>query len=72
MAKVLEMTFSTELGRSRTIRVIDVKDSITGAEVTACMDNILAKNIFSGSGGELTGKARAQIITTSSSDLTLV
>lgn len=70
--RILEMTFSTELGKSKTIRVYEAKAALTGAEVAACMDNIIAKNIFSGSGGEITGKVKAQVITTTSADLALV
>jgi hypothetical protein len=70
--RILEMTFSTELGKSKTIRVYEAKAALTGAEVAACMDNIIAKNIFSGTGGEITGKVKAQVITTTSADLTLV
>ena len=70
--RILEMTFSTELGKSKPIRVYEAKAALTGAEVAACMDNIIAKNIFSGTGGEITGKVKAQVITTTSADLTLV
>jgi hypothetical protein len=72
MSRVLEMTFSTELGTSKTMRVIDAKESLTGTQVATAMDSIVAKNIFSSTGGELTGKIKAQIVTTTSSDLTLV
>ena len=72
MARVLEMTFSTELGTSKTLRVVDAKDPLTGAEVAACMNNIIAKNIFTSTGGNLTGKVKAQVITTSSNDVSLV
>ncbi len=72
MARVLEMTFSTELGTSKTLRVVDAKDPLTGAEVVACMNNIIAKNIFTSTGGNLTGKVKAQVITTSSNDVALV
>lgn len=72
--RILEMTFSTELGKSKTIRVYNAKAALTGAEVAAAMDNVIAKNIFSGSGGggEITGKVRAQVVTTSTADLSLV
>ena len=70
--RIFEMTFSTELGKSKTIRVYEAKAALSGAEVAACMDNIIAKNIFSGTGGEITGKVKAQVITTTSADLTLV
>jgi len=66
------MDFSTELGRTKTLWIYDAKDPLTGAEVSACMDNIIAKNIFTGSGGDITGKAGAQIVVTTTTDLTLV
>jgi len=72
MARVLEMTFSTELGKSKTLRVIDAKDPMTGAEVAACMNNIIAKNIFTGTGGDFTGKLKAQVIVTNASEVSLV
>lgn len=72
MARVLEMTFNTELGTSKILRVVDVKDPLDGTEVATAMDSIVAANIFSGSGGELTGRIRAQVITTTSTDVALV
>ena len=71
MARVLEMVFNTELGKSKTMRVIDVKDPLSGAEVTAVMDTIITKDIFGGSGGALTGKIRARVVITSTSDVDL-
>lgn len=72
MAKVLEMEFSTELGRTQTIRVYDAREDLTDAEVAAAMDNIVAKNIFTSTGGALTGKLSAQIVTTTTQDVSLV
>ena len=72
MSRVLEMTFNTELGATKTMRVVDAKDSLTGTEVATAMDSIVAANIFSGSGGELTGRIKAQIIVTTSTDVELV
>ena len=72
MAKVLEMTFNTELGLSKTIRVVDAKDPLTDAEVAAAMDSIITKNVFTSSGGEFTSKIKAQVVTTTSSDISLV
>lgn len=69
MARVLEMSFSTELGKTQTIRVNDAKETLTAAEVKAAMDNIVAKNIFSGTGGIITGKISARVTTSSSSEL---
>lgn len=70
--RILEMSFSTVLGGTKTIRVYEAKASLTGAEVAACMDNVIAKNIFSGTGGELTGKVKAQVITTETADISLL
>ena len=70
--RILEMEFSTELGRTKTIRVYEAKETLSGAEVSAVMDNIVAKNIFTGPGGNITGKASAQIVVTTTTDLTLV
>jgi len=71
MARVLEMVFTTELGTSKTIRVADAKEPLSGAEVAAAMGTIIAKNIFKGSGGELTGKIRARVVTTTADDVSL-
>ena len=70
--RTLEMDFNTELGRTQRIRVYDAKDPITGAEVAAAMDSIVAKNIFTSTGGNLTSKLEARVIITDSSDLDLV
>lgn len=72
VTRTLEMDFDTELGRTQTIRVYDAKDSLTGAEVAAAMDNIIAKNIFTTTGGSLTGKIEARLVSTDSSELVLV
>ncbi|NLV20479.1 MAG: DUF2922 domain-containing protein [Syntrophomonadaceae bacterium] len=71
MSRVLEMVFNTELGTSKTIRVVDAKDPLTGAEVSAAMDTIIAKNIFRSNGGELVGKIKAQIVTITSTGVSL-
>lgn len=71
MARVLEMTFSTEMGKTKTIRVVDAKDPLPAVDVAACMDNIIAKNVFSSSSGNLSGKVKAQVITTTTADVAL-
>jgi len=72
VVRILEMDFNTELGRSQSIRVYDAKDPITGAEVAAAMDSIITKNIFTGPGGNLTGKLDARVVVTDTSALSLV
>jgi len=70
--RILEMSFSTELGSTKVLRVYEAKDPLTGAEVAACMDNIVAKNIFTGPGGNITGKVKAQVVTTTTTDVSLI
>ncbi|MCX5780322.1 MAG: DUF2922 domain-containing protein [Firmicutes bacterium] len=72
VVRTLEMDFNTELGRTQRIRVNDAKDPITGAEVAAAMDSIISKNIFTGTGGNLTAKIDARVIVTDSAALDLV
>ncbi|MDD4802088.1 MAG: DUF2922 domain-containing protein [Syntrophomonas sp.] len=69
--RVLEMDFSTELGKTQSIRVYEARTDLTGAEVNLVMENIISKNIFSGTGGQITGKVAARIVSTDSTDLTL-
>ncbi|NLO20726.1 MAG: DUF2922 domain-containing protein [Syntrophomonadaceae bacterium] len=58
------MTFTTELNKKHVIRVADARSDVTALEVATAMDNIISKNIFSGTGGELVEKTSAQLITT--------
>lgn len=67
--RTLEMTFATELDKKQVIRVWDARSDVTSAEVIAAMDNIISKNIFSGTGGELVEKVSAQLITTQTDDI---
>jgi hypothetical protein len=70
--RILEMEFASELGKSQTLRVYDVKSDVTGTQVGTLMDTIIAKNIFSSAGGSLTGKLSARIVNKETSDLTLI
>jgi hypothetical protein len=67
--KTLEMDFATELNRTHRIRIYDVRDDLTAAEISAAMDQIITTNLFNGSGGELTGKVTARIITKETEDI---
>ncbi len=70
--RTLEMTFATELDKKHVIRVVDARSDAIDAEVTAAMDNIIGKNIFSGTGGELVEKVSARLITTQVDDFDIV
>jgi len=60
--QTLQMRFITQAGNRVTISLDNPRDDLTEAEVVAAMDQIIAKNIFTTSGGDLVGKDSAQII----------
>ncbi len=68
----LEMDFNTELGKNQRIRIYDAKEPLTGAEVATAMNDIIAKNIFTGTGGNLTSKVNARLVVTETTELSLV
>ncbi|NLW44815.1 MAG: DUF2922 domain-containing protein [Syntrophomonadaceae bacterium] len=69
MARVLEMRFNNAAGRLVTIKVPDVLDSFSGADASQLMDNILARNIFTSTGGDLVAKDSARIVVTDVTEL---
>ena len=71
MSKTLVMNFLNESGKKTAIRVNNVKEDVTDAEVKAAMDVILAKNIFATIGGDLKVKDSAQIDDKNSTDLSV-
>lgn len=64
MTRRLEMVFTNAAGRRSTISVDNVRDDVTQAEIQAAMDAIVAKNIFTTSGGDITGIESARIVAT--------
>lgn len=71
MSKTLVMNFLNEGGSKTAIRVNNVKDGITEAEVSAAMDVIIAKNIFTSTGGDLKTKDSAELVDKTSTELTV-
>ncbi len=69
MTETLQMIFSNFEGRNTTISVSDPDPELTAAEVEAVMDSIIGGNIFNTSGGDITGKVRAQIVSRSVDEL---
>ncbi len=59
--QTLQMRFVTQAGSRVTISLDNPKDTLTEAEVTTVMDQIIASNIFTASGGDLVSKDSAQI-----------
>ncbi|MBC2579075.1 DUF2922 domain-containing protein [Clostridium sp. DJ247] len=71
MSKTLVMNFLNEEGKKTAIRVNNVKEGITEAEVSAAMDVIIANNIFTSTGGDLKYKDSAEITDKTSTELTV-
>lgn len=69
--RTLEMDFATALNKTQHMRVYDARADVTTAEISAAMDDIIAKNVFSGTGGELTGKIGAELVSKETSKFTL-
>jgi len=60
--ETLQMIFTNFEGRNTTISVPDPEPELGSEDVEAVMDSIIARNIFDTTGGEITGKVRAQIV----------
>ncbi|WP_347489223.1 DUF2922 domain-containing protein [Desulfoscipio sp. XC116] len=60
--QTLQMSFVNQGGTRTTISLDNPKDTLTEAEVVAAMDQIIAKNIFNTTGGDLVAKHSAQVI----------
>ncbi|MDD2619512.1 MAG: DUF2922 domain-containing protein [Syntrophomonadaceae bacterium] len=60
--RTLEMDFATALNKTQRMRVYDAREDVTAIEINTAMNDIIAKNIFSDTGGELTGIIGAQLV----------
>ena len=67
--RVLRMTFNNAAGNAVTITLPQPKAGLTAAEIEAVMDQIIAKNIFFTTGGDLVAKRDVKIIDTTTNDL---
>jgi len=59
---VLRMVFKDEADKSRAINVQDPDPEVTGLDVEAVMDSVIAKNVFTTAGGDLVSKVKAEIV----------
>ncbi|CDF57341.1 DUF2922 domain-containing protein [Thermobrachium celere] len=62
MAKSLIMVFQNEAGKNVSISIPNVKDEITENDVKVVMQNIIEKNIFTSTGGDLITIMSAQVV----------
>ncbi|MDI6812213.1 MAG: DUF2922 domain-containing protein [Desulfitobacteriaceae bacterium] len=67
--KVLRLSFNTALGSAVSLTLPDPKADLTAAQIEAVMDQIIAKNIFTGTGGDYVSKRDIKIIDTATNDL---
>ncbi|ABO51586.1 conserved hypothetical protein [Desulforamulus reducens MI-1] len=72
MSKTLELTFVNATGGKVTLRVVDPKENLTEAEVKTVMDQVVAKDVFTSSGGSLVGVASARIVSRDVAEIDLI
>ena len=70
--KKLVMSFTTELDSRISINVDDPREDITEAEIKACMDLIVNKNIFAPKGEDIVTVVDAKIVVTDTTPYDLV
>lgn len=68
-SKILRMVFSTQNGSTFTVTLPQPREDLTAAEVETVMDQIVSDNIFTTTGGDLTGKRDIKIVDTTTTDL---
>ena len=61
MVQTLEMVFRNESGKSVTLSLLEPKDDLTLTEVNSVMQDIIAKNVFSTTSGDLVQVVEARI-----------
>ncbi len=69
MATKLTMSFKNAADNSASYSIDDPRPDVTDVEVQAVMDDMLAKNIFNTSGGDLVSVAGAKVTTTTINEL---
>ncbi|MDO7787880.1 DUF2922 domain-containing protein [Desulforamulus aquiferis] len=72
MAATLELVFVNEVGSKVTLRVPDCREDLQPNEVKTVMQNIIAKNIFNSTGGDLIGLAGARVVTRDVSEINVL
>lgn len=67
--KILRLTFENAGGSATSFTLPQPREDLTAAEIETAMDLVVAKNIFTTSGGDLTAKRDVKIIDTTTNDL---
>ena len=69
ISKILRMVFSTQSGSTFSVTLPQPREDLTAAEVETVMEQIISDNIFTTTGGDLTGKRDIKIVDTTTTDL---
>ena len=69
VTQTLRMAFLSQTGRNVTMSLDNPRNDLTAAEVQAAMDLIIARNIFTSTGGDLVSKVNARVIDTTTTEL---
>ncbi len=69
MEKTLQLTFRNEEGRLFNLQLASPREDLTEADIAAVMDELIAKDIFQSSGGSLTEKVRARLVSREIEDI---
>ena len=69
MATKLKMSFKNALDNTSSMSLDDPKADITATEVETIMNDIIAKNVFNTSGGDLVAIRGAEVVTTTVNEL---
>lgn len=69
VTKTLRMVFKNQAGTNYTLTLDDPREDVTGAEIEGIMDQIIAANVISTSGGDLVSKYDVKIIDRTVNDL---
>ncbi len=67
----LQMIFKNQDDRKKTVSIDSPRADLTDVEVQTAMNDIITKNIFNSSGGDLIGISGARIITTDIQELSV-
>jgi hypothetical protein len=68
-SSTLRMVFRNAEDKNVTITLDNPRPDITGAEIEAAMDLVIARNIITSSGGDLVAKQDIRIIDSTTNDL---
>lgn len=71
MDRTLEMIFANAAGRRVTVRVASAREDLTSQEVGQAMGQIITKNIFTSTGGDLVSQIGARVVTRDITELVL-